>query len=181
MTVATRMSGRPTPPPGLHGRIIPRTGPESSAPSPGSTPRSCATSPASKTCTSWSTMSPPNAAPPAYFSAAAPTSPAPTSTTGPPTASGCATPAPFLSREPRLRQERTQETSPSPTGSSTPGPNMTTGAATTRIPHHVAKLYNIPEIKPEVPPPPAAPANWKPGSPASALARRGDKPGSTCA
>jgi agmatine deiminase len=31
-----------------------------------------------------------------------------------------------------------------------------------QIPHHVAKLYNIPEIKPEVPPPPAAPANWKP-------------------
>jgi agmatine deiminase len=31
-----------------------------------------------------------------------------------------------------------------------------------QIPHHVVKLYNIPEIKPEVPPPPAAPASWKP-------------------
>ena len=31
-----------------------------------------------------------------------------------------------------------------------------------QIPHHVAKLYNIPEIKPEVPPPPAAPASMKP-------------------
>jgi agmatine deiminase len=47
-----------------------------------------------------------------------------------------------------------------------------------QIPHHVAKLYDIPEIKPEVPPPPAAPASSKPGSPACALARRGDKPGS---
>jgi agmatine deiminase len=45
-----------------------------------------------------------------------------------------------------------------------------------QIPHHVARLYSLPEIKPEIPPPPAAPANWKPGSPASALARRGDKP-----
>jgi agmatine deiminase len=45
-----------------------------------------------------------------------------------------------------------------------------------QVPHHVAKLYKIPEIKPEVPPPPAAPANWKSGSPASAVARRGDKP-----
>ena len=45
-----------------------------------------------------------------------------------------------------------------------------------QIPHHVARLYNLPEIKPEIPPPPAAPANWKPGSPASALARRGGKP-----
>jgi agmatine deiminase len=47
-----------------------------------------------------------------------------------------------------------------------------------QIPHHVARLYSLPEIKPEIPPPPAAPTNWKPGSPASALARRGDKPGS---
>jgi agmatine deiminase len=31
-----------------------------------------------------------------------------------------------------------------------------------QIPHHVAKLYGMPEIKPEVPPPPASPANWKP-------------------
>ncbi len=30
------------------------------------------------------------------------------------------------------------------------------------VPHHVAKLYGIPEIKPEVPPPPAAPASIKP-------------------
>jgi agmatine deiminase len=45
-----------------------------------------------------------------------------------------------------------------------------------QIPHRVAQLYHLPEIKPEVPPPPAAPASWKPGSPASALARRGGKP-----
>ena len=44
-----------------------------------------------------------------------------------------------------------------------------------QVPHHVAKLYKIPEIKPEVPPPPAAPANWKSGSPASAVARWGAK------
>jgi agmatine deiminase len=31
-----------------------------------------------------------------------------------------------------------------------------------QIPHQVAKLYNIPEIKPEIPPPPAASASWKP-------------------
>ena len=31
-----------------------------------------------------------------------------------------------------------------------------------QIPHRVAQLYNIPEIKPEVPPPPAAPSSWKP-------------------
>ena len=31
-----------------------------------------------------------------------------------------------------------------------------------QIPHRVAKLYNLPEIKPEVPPPPAAPPSWKP-------------------
>jgi len=31
-----------------------------------------------------------------------------------------------------------------------------------KIPHHVAKLYNLPEIKPVVPPPPAAPASMKP-------------------
>ena len=31
-----------------------------------------------------------------------------------------------------------------------------------QIPHRVAKLYSIPEIKPEIPPPPAAPASWKP-------------------
>jgi agmatine deiminase len=31
-----------------------------------------------------------------------------------------------------------------------------------QIPHHVARLYNLPEIKPEVPPPPAAPQNSNP-------------------
>ncbi|MGA1981311.1 MAG: agmatine deiminase family protein [Acidobacteriaceae bacterium] len=31
-----------------------------------------------------------------------------------------------------------------------------------QVPHHVAKLYNLPEIKPEIPPPPAAPSSWKP-------------------
>jgi agmatine deiminase len=31
-----------------------------------------------------------------------------------------------------------------------------------QVPHYVARLYDIPEIKPEVPPPPAAPASWKP-------------------
>jgi agmatine deiminase len=31
-----------------------------------------------------------------------------------------------------------------------------------QIPHRVAQLYHLPEIKPEVPPPPAAPASWKP-------------------
>jgi agmatine deiminase len=31
-----------------------------------------------------------------------------------------------------------------------------------QVPHLVAKLYSMPEIKPEVPPPPAAPASWKP-------------------
>ena len=31
-----------------------------------------------------------------------------------------------------------------------------------QIPHHIAKLYKIPEIKPVVPPPPAAPPSWKP-------------------
>ena len=31
-----------------------------------------------------------------------------------------------------------------------------------QIPHRVAQLYNIPEIKPEIPPPPAAPSSWKP-------------------
>ena len=30
-----------------------------------------------------------------------------------------------------------------------------------QIPHRVAQLYHLPEIKPEVPPPPAAPASWK--------------------
>jgi len=33
-----------------------------------------------------------------------------------------------------------------------------------QIPQHVAKLYNIPEIKPVIPPPPAALASWKPHS-----------------
>jgi agmatine deiminase len=31
-----------------------------------------------------------------------------------------------------------------------------------QLPHRVAQLYHLPEIKPEVPPPPAAPASWKP-------------------
>ncbi|MDR3746408.1 MAG: agmatine deiminase family protein [Acidobacteriaceae bacterium] len=44
-----------------------------------------------------------------------------------------------------------------------------------QIPHHVARLYSIPEIKPEVPPAPADPKD-KPGSPTSALAREGEKP-----
>jgi agmatine deiminase len=30
-----------------------------------------------------------------------------------------------------------------------------------QLPHRVAHLYHLPEIKPEVPPPPAAPASWK--------------------
>ena len=30
-----------------------------------------------------------------------------------------------------------------------------------QVPHHIAKLYNISEIKPEVPPPPAAPSTMK--------------------
>ena len=30
-----------------------------------------------------------------------------------------------------------------------------------QVPHRVAQLYHLPEIKPEVPPPPAAPASWK--------------------
>ena len=57
--------------------------------------------------------------------AAEPTSPAPTSITGPQTASGCATPAPSSLRMPTA-------TSPLPTGSSMPGPNTTTGIATIR-------------------------------------------------
>jgi agmatine deiminase len=31
-----------------------------------------------------------------------------------------------------------------------------------QVPHRVAQLYHLPEIKPVVPPPPAAPASWKP-------------------
>jgi agmatine deiminase len=30
-----------------------------------------------------------------------------------------------------------------------------------QVPHRVAQLYHLPEIKPKVPPPPAAPASWK--------------------
>ena len=44
-----------------------------------------------------------------------------------------------------------------------------------QLPHRVAQLYHLPEIKPEVPPAPFDPKG-KPGSPASALARRGGKP-----
>jgi agmatine deiminase len=46
-----------------------------------------------------------------------------------------------------------------------------------QIPHRVAQLYHLPEIQPVVPPASFDPKG-KPGSPASALARRGGKPGS---
>jgi agmatine deiminase len=71
------------------------------------------------------------------------TSPASTSTTGPPTASGCATPAPSSSRIPPRRPRRHQL--------EVQRLGQVRQLAPRRPdPHHVAKLYNIPEIKPEI-------------------------------
>ena len=100
-----------TTPPGSPGPTTAKTGRANSSPSPGSTPKSSATSPASSASTSSSNdAAPEQRATRASCTAPAPISTASTSITGPPTASGSATPAPSSCATLRAR-------SPSPTGS----------------------------------------------------------------
>ena len=91
-------SGPRTPPPGSPGPTTPKTGPASSSPSPGSTAKSSATSRGGRRPHPRQRRPPPKRrATQACSAATAPTWPASTSTTGAPTASGCATPAPSSS------------------------------------------------------------------------------------
>ena len=122
-------SGSPTKPPGSPGRTIPRTGRASFRPFPGSTPRSSASSPQRE---SVHILVQDDASPAAARREHPRTRrrqsrPASAFTTGPPTASGPATPAPSSFAIAKAA-------SPSPTGTSTPGPSTPTGSTTTSFP-----------------------------------------------